>query len=464
MPDDKKNLLIGLFVLSAGVLVVWMLMFIHPSIGDGGQVIRVRFADIDKVSVGTRVTHAGRPVGEVIALETVPNARQLRRPSERRRVFIYELTLQVDSSIQIYESDEIAVRTSGLLGERSIAIIPRIPRQGQALKLISPDAVLYSTASGSVEDALADMGDLMNKAGQAVEEVLGLLGDNREALGDVISSLRDALQSVDIAIGRMNETDAIAKVTGAADSIGNAFGTLNQELEALRERQFTENFAEIVDNVQEITSALNQPESLEQIVSNVELLAGTLGDVAAQLQTSWPRIDKAIDDVSTAAVSARAMMQSGNELIAGANKWLKPTFEGEGSIGKFLSNDDFYLRINGLLGKANTLMNDLNHYGLLFHLNRGWQRTRTKRANQVAKLQTAGEFRDFFEQELDTMNTSVSRVAMLLAEAEERRARDELLEDTQFSKAFAELLRQVESLGDNIRLYNQDLLEDGTQN
>ena len=37
---------------------------------------------------------------------------------------------------------------------------------------------------------------------------------------------------------------------------------------------------------------------------------------------------------------------------------------GSGTLGRFLHTDDFYLRLNSLFGKAETLMNDVNHYGI----------------------------------------------------------------------------------------------------
>jgi len=50
--------------------------------------------------------------------------------------------------------------------------------------------------------------------------------------------------------------------------------------------------------------------------------------------------------------------------------------EGKGTLGQLISKDDFYLHLNAILSKVDTTLNDINHYGLLFHLNKGWQRER----------------------------------------------------------------------------------------
>ena len=119
MLDQTKNLLIGLFVLVATTIFIYILLFLHPSVGDEGQTLRVRFSNIDKVGVGTRVLFAGHPVGEVVSIQEVESARE-QRHLHNGYVYIYELVLQIDTSVEVYTTDEISIRTSGLLGEKSI--------------------------------------------------------------------------------------------------------------------------------------------------------------------------------------------------------------------------------------------------------------------------------------------------------------------------------------------------------
>ena len=124
MTEEAKNILIGAFVIVACTIFVWVLLFLHPSSGDAAKTIHVRFDNINKVSIGTRVTLAGRPVGEVISIKTVKQARS-DRGRKRGPVYLYELTLGIDSHATVYDSDRISIHTAGLLGERSIAITPQ---------------------------------------------------------------------------------------------------------------------------------------------------------------------------------------------------------------------------------------------------------------------------------------------------------------------------------------------------
>src|SRR5581483_5505034 len=105
MHNFNKNLSIGVLITLALGLVSWMLLFLHPSHGDGKQIVRVRFSNIDKVAVGTPVTFAGQPIGEVKAINLVPEARtnEINRDDE---IFSYELTLAIDSRIDVFSTDD----------------------------------------------------------------------------------------------------------------------------------------------------------------------------------------------------------------------------------------------------------------------------------------------------------------------------------------------------------------------
>ena len=74
MIDYMKNMLIGLFVVVACGLVVGIILFLEPTVGDGKEKLIVRFSNINGLSVGTRVMFAGKPVGEVVSIEQIPNA------------------------------------------------------------------------------------------------------------------------------------------------------------------------------------------------------------------------------------------------------------------------------------------------------------------------------------------------------------------------------------------------------
>jgi len=330
MSDQMKNMMIGIFVIAAFSIIVFMLMFLHPYIGDEGQILRVRFTDIDKVSVGTRVLFAGKPIGEVVNIKEIEEAR-LQRKERKGDIYVYELELAVDSDVRIYNTDKISLRTSGLLGEKSVSIDPEPPEPGQTLRQVNGE-IIYAEQVGSVEDTFAEFKQVADRVDQALDQV-------------------------------------------------------SEALTELKEGDFWEN------------------------------LAGTVAatrEVAENIQ------------------------------------------KGEGTLGRLLNDEDMYLKTSSVMSKAETIMDDVNHYGILFHNDKGWQRLRARRLNLLQKLSTPQEFRNYFNDEINQINTSLSRVGMVLDKTE---CYPCLMDDKEFSKVYAELLRRVVDLEEALQMYNMQVVE-----
>jgi phospholipid/cholesterol/gamma-HCH transport system substrate-binding protein len=362
MPDRIKNLLIGIFVTTATGIVIFMLLFLHPYIGDEGQTLRVLFTDIDKVNVGTRVLFAGKPVGEVVEILEVEDA-VIHRNAVNDDVYPYELVLKIDSSVKVYNTDKILLRTAGLLGERSVFIDPEPLKPGQILNLVGKDEVIYSAQVGTVEDAFQEIKEVSTR----------------------LSSLLDKA---------------------------------NEGLEILKTEKSWENFAQIIKNGREISD---------------------------RLAASWDDVDKSIKSIASA---------SDNIDVISAD-----VREGRGTLGKIVSRDDLYLRMTSLLSKGETVFDDVNHYGILFHLDKGWQRLRARRLNLLDKLSTPQEFRNYFNDEVNEIQTSLARVSMIVEKSSNFPDNCYMIENKEFTKVFAELMRRVTALEEELRMYNIQLNE-----
>ena len=334
MTDQLKNIFIGLFVVAAATIIVSMILFLKPTVGDGKQHIRVRFTNIAGMNIGTRVTFAGKPVGEVVAIQEIEDARQ-RPTDEAGRVYFYELLLKVDSSASIYNTDEVAIRTTGLMGEKSIAILPRAASPGTIPKEITHE-MIYANSIDPLENTFNQMTKVATRLQTAVEHWDTWFKENRQHASEAIASFASSMQST--------------------------------------------------------------------------------------------------QDI------------------------MKEIAEGKGTIGRFLSTDDMYLRFSSLFSKAEVLMNDLNHYGLLFQYDKRWQRSRTQKANALKSLQSPQEFQAYFASEVSTIATSLSRLTELLEKAQETAERSKIIQSEGFKRDFAALLRQSQSLTDSIKLYNEGLM------
>lgn len=396
MGDQVKNIIIGLFVLVAVAIVIFILLFLHPALGDEKEVLNVRFTDIDKVNIGTRVTFAGKAVGEVLKITEIEDGREGPKDS-MGHVYVYQLKLGLDSHVIVYDTDEITLRTSGLLGERSVAIIPLAIKPGQTPKRVNGKDILYSTETTSVEDAMREFSELS---------------------------------------ATMQET----------------FETITATVRDVKKEEVVKHISAVAQNLADITMALNKPEEWSSMVDNFQDFSSEL---ATRLPPSWDTIDATLEDLHSTASNTKSITSKTDVLVTDIS-------EGRGTAGRLLMTDDLYLSLKAVLNKVSVLGDDVNHYGLLFHLDKGWQRLRARRLNLMQKLCTPQEFRNYFNDEIDQITTSLSRVSMVLDCTEaycSSWAPCSLMEDPNFQKVFTELLQRVDTMQETLNLYNQQIAE-----
>jgi len=398
MTEKMKNILIGLFVAAAVTIMVSMILFLEPKVGDGKKTLRVRFANIAGIVVGTRVAFAGKPVGEVVHIREISDARE--HPDELGRVYFYELTLKTDSSVEIYDSDEIAVRSIGLMGEKSVAILPKA---GKSATLIT-DEIIYANSIDPLENTFNQMTKVATRLEGTIAQVDSWFEQNKGPLGQTIASFNSALERADATFALVEETRIIPTLRESADLVN--------------------------DNLRYLRSSLTD----DQLLQKIAFLAENLDQ------------------------AARSFNIEGTQALKNLNQVTHQLVSGKGTLGKLLSREDFYLHLNSLISKAETLMNDINHYGILFQYDKTWQRNRTKKANLLKALETPKEFRSYFDGEVDAITTSLGRLSELMERADGADEKTKIAENENFKRQFAALLRSAQSLTDLIKLYNENLV------
>ncbi len=395
MPDQVKNALIGVFVVAALAILGFTLMFLHPRTSDEEQLLRVRFANIDKITVGTYVTFAGKPVGKVIQISEVESPRTEKYFGDK--VYTYELLLAIDSKVHAYNSDEVSLRTSGLLGERSVAITPRKPKKGIRLRMVGTDDIIYATEAGSLEETFAEFNNFAERAEETFDALLDMLED-------------------------------------------------------IKQHNLWEHIGKTAENLSDITTALNSPDDWSDMLSSFRSFADKVNTLADRVGDTWDNVDESFQNISKLSEDFVTVAANTKEITV-------KTAKGEGTLGHLFVKDDLYLRTSSLLTRADTLMDDINHYGILFQNDPGWQRLRARRANLLQTLRCPQEFANFFYDELDQINTSLSRVYHVLEGTTTCCPPEDLLGDCDFVKLFADLLRRIKALEENIEMYNQQLID-----
>ncbi|MES2344792.1 MAG: MlaD family protein [Chlamydiota bacterium] len=388
MREQIKNMLVGVFVLGACALLVSLIMFLKPNVGDGKQTIYVRFTNINNINVGTRVLFAGKAVGEVEAIEVIKDAREQKTDSQNQ-VYYYQLTLEIDSSVKVYTTDQISLETSGLLGEKSVSIIPRKPPKGITPKLITTQPA-YGNSIDPIQSAFHELSTLASTMEGTFDEVTLWIQRYGQTVGCAIESAGDMMKELHKTIACANEMDIIGDIKITTTNLAATMQQVHSAMTELRDKKVFSNIASVVDNINTTTSDI---------------------------------------------------------------------VNGKGALGKIIASPDLYLKVTDIMNKANTLMNDINHYGILFHLNKNWQRIRLQRANLLNTLNTPESFKNYFETEVDQINTSMERISELVHKAEQSPRKEKIMQSDPFKKDFAELMRRADELSENLKLFNESLTE-----
>jgi len=402
MSDRWKSILIGIFITAAFSIIAALILFLKPTIGDGKKHLKARFTNIAGICKGTRVTYAGRPVGQVTKIEEIPNARN-ETADQAGRIYNYQLVLKIDSSIDVYTSDEISICTSGLMGERSVAIIPKTPPLGVEMKKIG-DETLYANSTDPFETAFNQINRVAAKAEKTIDHFDEWFVQNSPDIARATTNVGNLAQSMNLVLTSIDDQNLVSSVKESINLVS--------------------------DNMRDLHSAFTDDQLLT-------------------------RLSSLIADLNEAVV---ILSSDGANTLSNLNQITHDICAGSGTLGRLLNGDDFYLRLNSLMSKTETLMNDINHYGLLFHYNKQWQKNRTKKANVANALESPKEFKEYFEHEVDEIGASLGRISEVLDRADQGTERAEIMQNNAFQRDFAVLLRQVKALNDAIRLFNQDLI------
>lgn len=364
--------------------------------------IKVRFSNIEKITVGTPVMYAGMPVGHVLAIKLLEEDID-QKITHNGIIYPFELLLSIESVVNVYTNDEIASVVVGDIGDKPIRMLnitPQSSKEPGNYKLIT-DEIIYGRSAATVNL-------LLNTFSQTSE------------------ILKTTLQSID-------QTQLLIKMSETFTHLG-AIGQALNEPESWS--SFLENLSMFFDRLVQSWDYVDKSfANMNFIIEKIKNGEGSVGHMLMddQLFQYMFQSAKMMDQISSYLISEKS------------------------SFNKIWFNDSFYLKMSALLNKTDTILNDINHYGVLFHLNKSWQIMRARRLNLMQKLRTPQEFRNYFNDELNGIFTSFSRISMLL----EMSGRCNLfLCNSDFVKVLAELLQRVNGLQEEVRSYNIQLFEE----
>lgn len=263
-------MIIGAFTVAGIIVFVGAIFFFKPSVGDNKNKLTVNFANIEGIDVGTRVTYAGRPVGEVssityITRDSNPNLDSFGNP------YSFELTLKMDSSIHVYSSDLIEIRTLGLLGEKSIAIIPQSKKPGEESKSVI-GGVIYANSEDPLATTLKTVQVASEEISRTMSNLSDILEENKESINSSMEALNSTMQGVSNIVEEVQNLDMMGNLNDAILSIGEFSENASFLIDQARESKLFEKMSTTFDNLAMITENIaNGKGTLGKLVNDPSL-------------------------------------------------------------------------------------------------------------------------------------------------------------------------------------------------
>ena len=223
----RSLIAIGFTLIAALALVVRALVFLHPSPGDGETKLIVRFQDVDKIAHGTRVTFAGKPIGEVTSVRLLQESFDDRNATSRA-IYPYEVMLAIDSSVRVYASDEISIKTAGLMGEHFVAIIPKAPSEGKELVLLRPTDVVFARSGGGAEETIQQISTVAEKADETMEAMISLINRNQEGIHQTTEAIQASSRELEALLSTLNEGRFGDKLVAVSDKFLSCIDHIDQ--------------------------------------------------------------------------------------------------------------------------------------------------------------------------------------------------------------------------------------------
>lgn len=233
------------------------------------------------------------------------------------------------------------IRTEGLLGEKYIEIV-----QGtQDAPLLGNGDVLERTQEP------ADISDMLNKLGIALDDVSSVTGSFKNVFGSMEGqkALKRILSNIDSATGKL---DAIVKENRAAlkTTIGN-FSKISTS--------FAKNAPRLSDNLDKVASGLR--EIIEANKTNMTASIGNIRELTENfnliLKENRENLKTTMTNIAEASSKIDGVMRSVKSMTGSFEKVATKIESGEGTVGRLISDDEVYNNLNSTLKGAKTFLN-----------------------------------------------------------------------------------------------------------
>ena len=311
---------IGLLAIVAIAVAFWGYKFIPGSnILSSSSYYYAIYDDVGGLTVGTPVMISGVTVGSVnkILLDQV-----------KRKV---KVTFDIQKEVNIPKNTDAYIATISLLGEKAVTLEYEKPCFGDGD--CAPEG---SELSGYTKGIIASF------TGGGGKDDTSPVDGIKDQLGATLDSLEYKLFSPD-------SDNPIAR---SSNDLAATMENLKASTARLQ-RIMDQNAGEInttFDNLATLTNTLAaKQESIAGLIDNAEAFTGDLSKL---------ELDETIAEVNQAIASLKNTLNQADKAMGGINSVMNKVNSGQGTLGKLLTDDKIYDRLNSATLAADTLFSD----------------------------------------------------------------------------------------------------------
>ncbi|MCP9237585.1 MlaD family protein [Lewinella sp. JB7] len=310
---------IGILAVVAILLAFWGFKFIQGSnLFSSSQTYYVDYKDVAGLTVGTPVQIAGVTVGTV---------KQINLDQVKKLVVV---TLEVRKNVNIPVETQAYISTISLLGEKAVQLEYDRPCFGDG-DCAESGSYLEGSSKGILASFLGTDPD--------ADPAAGIKGQISEAVDSIRWTLFSeesnnplARSSRDLAVTMENLKAATARLQTLMDANSREINTT-------------------FDNLASITGTLSdRQESIANIIANADTLSANLSGL---------QLEQTVDEVNTSIVRLRGTLDEADRALGGVTAVMNDVQSGKGTLGKLLTDDEIYNRLNRASVAADTLLSDL---------------------------------------------------------------------------------------------------------
>ena len=309
---------IGILAVVAILLAFWGFKFIQGSnLFSSSQTYYVDYKDVAGLTVGTPVQISGVSVGTVKAIKL----------DQVKKLVV--VTLEIRKNVNVPVNTQAYISTVSLLGEKAVQLEYDRPCFGDG-------------------DCAEDGSYLEGSSKGILASFLGTDPDADPAEG-IKAQVGDAVDSIKWTLFSEDSNNPIARssrdLATTMENLKASTARLSTLIDA-NSRQINATFS----NLASLTNTLNAKQAkIGNIIDNADSLSTNLSEL---------RLQETVSEVNTSIVRLRGTLDEADRALGGVTSVMNDVQNGKGTLGKLMTDDEIYNRLNRASLAADTLLTD----------------------------------------------------------------------------------------------------------